>query len=231
MTLRDSMQQTIHYSAILLLIGMVFVLEGQPVASADTSLVETDCPRLVLDPTVTINLLAENTLTNQNHVPLFRAMSQLWLGRNVSEANATLIQAFKDLVGDTQTLTPEIADDQFKWQMRLWLRIYGMFNSYNGWFPGRLEPDTEAVFHELFWNYALAKSTVERADPRFIWFIQGSENHDLMDLSNAFLSLEFLQHVPQYANRPLRDGRNIGEHVNAWSFSALRWHRQRSRPC
>ncbi len=196
-------------------------------AMAGDLLVESDCPRFVLDTAVTVDVLAENTIAGQNRVPLFRAISQLWLGRDVTKANATLVQAFKHLCGDASHLTPEIADEIFKWQMRLWVRIHGLFNSRNGLFPGRLEPATEAMLRELFWNYAFAKSTVERADDRFVWFIQGSENHDLMDLSNAFLALEALEHWPQYDNRPLRDGHTISDHIKAWNAHYCRYADQR----
>jgi hypothetical protein len=51
--------------------------------------------------------------------------------------------------------------------------------------PYHEEAATEAVFHELFWNYAFAKSTVERADRRFDWFIQGSESQTNRRLEQA----------------------------------------------
>ncbi len=209
----------IDYRLLIIFFTGTFFVSGLPSISSaeDAPFIETDCPRLVLDATATVNALSINTLSQQNSHPLFKAISQLWLGKNIPGANVTLIREFKRLRGDVQTLTPELADDKFKWQMRIWLRIYGLFNSHNGWYPGRLEPATEMVFHELFWNYALAKSTVDRANQKFIWFIQGSENHDLMDLSNAFLALEALQKVPHYAERSLRDGHTVSEHVKAWT--------------
>ena len=101
--------------------------------------------------------------------------------------------------------------------MRLWVRIYYLFNRRDGQLPGRLEPETERLFHELFWNYAWSKSTVDRAGLRYVWFIQGSENHDLMDLSNAFLALQAIQNLPTYKHRPLRDGNTPADHVQAWT--------------
>jgi hypothetical protein len=50
------------------------------------------------------------------------------------------------------------------------------------------------------------KSTVERAQLKYIWAIQGSENHDMMDLSNAFLALQVLKDLPRYRERRLSDG-------------------------
>jgi hypothetical protein len=228
MFLQTCYRRIYFHVLITFFLGTFFVSGLPSITSAENAPpIETDCPRLVLDETATVSALSENTISQQNSHPLFKAISHLWLGKNIPEANVTLIQEFKRLRGEDQILTPEIADDKFKWQMRIWLRIYGLFNSHNGWFPGRLEPATESVFHELFWNYALAKSTVDRANQKFIWFIQGSENHDLMDLSNAFLALEALQKIPQYAKRRLRDEHTISEHVKAWTEYYCRYADER----
>lgn len=39
---------------------------------------------------------------------------------------------------------------------------------------------------ELFVKYGCYKSTVARTDLSKIWHIQSSENHDMMDLPNAY---------------------------------------------
>jgi hypothetical protein len=176
-----------------------------------------DCPRLQLDPQQGVNRLCQNTVAGANSVPLFQAISRLWLDHDLPQANQLIRQAYHDLFADAQRITPELADEKAKWQMRLWIRTHFLFNSRTGQFPGRLEPETERLMHELFWNYAFSKSTVDRAHPRYLWFIQGSENHDLMDLSNAFLALQAIQHLPEYKDRPLRDGNTATEHVHAWT--------------
>ncbi len=176
-----------------------------------------DCPRMTFDPQRTVDLLCERTMDGPGKVLLFEAMARLWLGREIPEANAMLRQAYDGLLDGAEAMTPELADKKAKWQMRLWVRTYQLFNGRTGWRRGRLEPQTERLFHELFWNYAWTKSTVDRADLRYVWFIQGSENHDLMDLSNAFLALQAIRDLPDYKDRPLRDGRNPGEHVDAWT--------------
>lgn len=176
-----------------------------------------DCPRLQLETQKGVDRLCQNTIAGANTVPLFQAMSRLWLDRELPEANRIIRQAYHDLLGDAPTMTPELADEKAKWQMRLWVRTYFLFNSRSGQSPGRLEPETERLMHELLWNYAFSKSTVNRAEPRYVWFIQGSENHDLMDLSNAFLALQAIQDLPEYRDRPLRDGKKAAEHVEAWT--------------
>ncbi len=177
----------------------------------------SDCPRVQLAAQEGVDQLCQNTIAGANTVPLFQAMARLWLGRELPSANLMLRQAYRDLLDDAPTMTPELADANAKWQMRLWVRTYFLFNSRCGWFPGRLDIETEHLMHELLWNYAFSKSTVERADLRYVWFIQGSENHDLMDLSNAFLALQAIQYLPQYKDRPLRDGNVAADHVRAWT--------------
>ena len=182
-------------------------------AGADWS----DCPRVKLVAEEGVDRLCRNTVAGASAVPLFQAMARLWLGRELPEANLMLRQAYRDLLDGASTMTPELADANAKWQMRLWVRTYFLFNSRGGRFRGRLDPQTERLMHELLWNYAFSKSTVQRADPRYVWFIQGSENHDLMDLSNAFLALQAIQYLPEYKDRPLRDGNTAADHVRAWT--------------
>ena len=177
----------------------------------------SDCPRVELAAEKGVDRLCQNTIAGRNRVPLFQAMARLWLGRELPEANLILRQAYGDLLKDAPEMTPELADANAKWQMRLWVRTYFLFNSRDGRFAGRLDLETERLMHELLWNYAFSKSTVERADPRYVWFIQGSENHDLMDLSNAFLALQAIQSLPEYKDRPLRDGHTAADHVRAWT--------------
>jgi len=113
-------------------------------------------------------------------------------------------------------MTPQSAV-KAKWAMRGWLRIYYMFNDKSEFFPGRLAPDVQKMLEELFWNYGCGKSTVARSQLKYIWVIQGSENHDMMDLSNAFLSLQAVKDLPEYKPRKLPDGHSAAEHVNSWT--------------
>jgi hypothetical protein len=73
------------------------------------------------------------------------------------------------------------------------------------------------MLEEMFWNYGCYKSTIKRSQLDYIWFIQGSENHDMMDLSNAFLALQAVEGLPEYKARKLPDGYTAAEHVKAWT--------------
>jgi hypothetical protein len=107
--------------------------------------------------------------------------------------------------------------------------LYSLFSEESEWFPSRLNRDLQRKIEDLLWSYALAKSTTARADLKYVWFIQGSENHDLMDLGNAFLALQALKGKSPYKEIPLQDGKFAKEHVEAWTAYFTEYARQRSR--
>jgi len=159
--------------------------------------------------------LCRRTLAAEENGHLQFALAGLWLDERVEEANERLRQAREVVLGEDAEMNPEAAV-RAKWAMRGWLRVYYLFGERSRFFPGRLEKDVQDSLEEMFWHYGYAKSTVERAQVKYIWAIQGSENHDMMDLSNAFLALQAVQDLPAYQNRKLRDGLTTPEHVGAW---------------
>ncbi|MFC1716131.1 hypothetical protein ACFL6S_20840 [Candidatus Poribacteria bacterium] len=175
--------------------------------------------------------LCEQTLQADRAGELQFALSALWLNHRVDEGNEQLRKAYREILDGTWLgaddlkalgpgqMTPERAGcETVKWKMRMWLRVYYLFHEKSEFFPGRLVPDVQSDIRELLWNYGAAKSTVERSNLEHIWWIQGSENHDMMDLSNAFLALQAIKDVPEYQNRKLPDGHTPAEHVAAWNM-------------
>ena len=159
--------------------------------------------------------LCRRTLAAEENGHLNFALAGLWLDERVEEANERLRQARQVVLGEDSEMNPEAAV-RAKWAMRGWLRVYYLFSAGSRFFPGRLTGDVQDSLEEMFWHYGYAKSTVERARLEYIWAIQGSENHDMMDLSNAFLALQAVQDLPSYQDRKLRDGLSAREHVAAW---------------
>ena len=143
------------------------------------------------------------------------AMAGLYTGEQIEAANQRLRNALKLYAGDDGKLTPKEAT-KIKWKMRGWLRVYYLFYDKSKFFPGRLEPETQAMMEEAFFQYGCGKSTVKRANLTNIWHIQGSENHDMMDLSSAYLALQAVAKLPAYKDRKLPDGHTPAEHVEAW---------------
>ena len=168
-------------------------------------------------------------------VDLHFAMASLWLGQRIPEGNqavrrayAKVLQGTREVPGGRQ-MTPALAYTQ-KWRlMRLWLRLYFFFADKGTVGPGRLDADARAKMLDLFWNYAAKTSTVHRARPQFVWHIQNSENHDMMDLSNAFLCVQALKNAPAYRDRKLPDGHTPQEHYDAWNPYYTLYCDQRAR--
>jgi len=174
-------------------------------------------------------LMAKALASPKSH-PLVYALAGLRTGRDVAAANERLREAWLAAAGPGGKMTPDLAGaEKVKWCMRGWLRIYYLFNTRSGFFPGRLERDVQAKLEEMFFNYGCRKSTVERARLRHIWFIQGSENHDMMDLSNAYLALQAVKGLAGYRNRRLPDGHTPAEHVAAWEAYYARYALERAR--
>jgi len=160
--------------------------------------------------------LCERTLQDEKAGHLQFGLAGLWLDRETDAANERLRQRFSEVIQDDQKMTPDVAT-RFKWAMRGWLRLYYLFHDHSDFFPGRLAADVQRNLEEMFWNYACAKSTLMRAKPEFVWLIQGSENHDMMDLSNAFLALQAVRRLPDFRDRKLPDGHTAEEHWQAWN--------------
>ncbi len=162
--------------------------------------------------------------------PLVYALAGLYTGKDIAGANKQILEAWATAAGPGKTMTPELAAaEPVKWCMRGWLRIYYLFNDKSAFFPGRLEKDVQAKLEEMFFMYGCHKSTIHRAQLANIWFIQGSENHDMMDLSNAYLALQAVQDLPLYKERKLPDGHMPAEHVRAWEAYYAQYALERAK--
>lgn len=150
-----------------------------------------------------------------NCSPCIYALAALYDGTDIQGANEKMLADWQQAVGEKGEMTTRGAVS-IKWRMRTWLRIYYLFHDKSAFFPGRLNKEVQAKMEEAFFLYGSGKSTLHRAEPEYIWFIQGSENHDLMDLSNAYLALQAVQNLPGYKDRKLPDGHTPAEHVKAW---------------
>jgi hypothetical protein len=154
--------------------------------------------------------------------PIYRGWARLYLNRDVREGNADIRAAYAEIlarVGNgAEELTPRIAGDEaVKWQLRNWVRIYFSFCDRSHVMPGRLEPETQHLIENLFWNYVCDRSYFERARSRLATDVHQSENHEMMHYSNALLALQALKDLPAYRDRLLPDGRAVAEHYEEWN--------------
>jgi hypothetical protein len=210
--------------AILSVLSLIVLIVSLAHGTARAGLTDAQCERVRDLHGEYGKELCRKTLANPESGRLQFALAALWLDERVTEGNEKLRELHaaalagnkeKD-IPPTKVMTPLHASG-VKWAMRGWLRVYYMFNDKSRFFPGRLAPDLQRMLEEMFWNYGCYKSTVERAQLKYIWFIQGSENHDMMDLSNAFLALQAIEDLREYKSRKLPDGHTAAEHVEAWT--------------
>lgn len=161
------------------------------------------------------------------YAPVY-AMAALYTGRDLPGGNNRLLDAWERLAGPDKQMTPEEAGHA-KWHMRGLLRVYYLFHDKSDFFPGRLEPAVQAKMEALFFKYGCCKSTVQRAQSSNVWHIQGSENHDMMDLSNAYLALQAVHTQPAYLDTTLPDGHTPQEHVAAWAHYYAQYALERAK--
>ncbi len=158
----------------------------------------------------------------KNTTPIYHGWARLYLNKDLKEANADIRQAYADILKETgkgaTEMTPEIAgDEDVKWQMRNWVRIYFEFGPGKGPRNGRLEPETLRLIENLFWNYVCNRSHLSRASGPAT-DVYGTENHEMQHYGNVLMALQALKNLPDYRDRPLpEDGRTVREHFEAWN--------------
>lgn len=184
--------------------------------------------------------LCRATIDDPEANPLQFAFAALWLNERTAEGNARLREWFATghrteeplelLLQQPDAYAEELATSirGLKWSARTWIRIYYLFNDESPYLPGRLERDVQEQLETLFWALANQKSSLERARLEYIWAIQGSENHDMMDLSNAFMILQVLKDHPRYREMRLRDGSLPAAHYEAWNRYYKAYCRERA---
>jgi dienelactone hydrolase len=154
--------------------------------------------------------------------PIYRGWARLYLGQNLQEGNADLRAAYADILKQTgkgaAEMTPEIAgNEEVKWQLRNWVRVYFEFGERGRTARGRLEPETNRLIENLFWNYACNRSHWARTT-RPASDVYGTENHEMMHYGNVLMALQALKDCPAYRDRALpEDGHTAREHFEAWN--------------
>lgn len=99
------------------------------------------------------------------------------------------------------------------------VRLYGLFNSRSGNYPGRLTPaaqrNMEAEFYKVV-SQTRFNDYRHAIDLDNVWTIPGSDNHIFAARSSSLFAAQFLKNSPDFANRPFEDGRKPAEHYEAW---------------
>lgn len=85
-------------------------------------------------------------------------------------------------------------------QTPLYVRFFNMFNGVDGRYPGRLEPETEALLLETLWDRNEVENDIALAR-QSTWWMQGSENHDLQAKASSLGSSTIFMDEPDFQNR------------------------------
>jgi hypothetical protein len=110
-----------------------------------------------------------------------------------------------------------------------YVRILYLFHARSPHFPGRLQPETEAVMKESLWLWVRGESRLADAGPEDQLLLLGTENHDLNRRPPCYLITAFLAVDPAYRDRKLDDGHTVAEHAAAHTAYFREWPGNRAR--
>lgn len=177
---------------------------------------------------------------------LYMGFAKLLLNRDLESANQHLQAAYARTlkesakvakVADASAMTPEIGGaERLKWQMRTWIRLHYLFGDRSAFYPGRMSAENQALIKDMFWCFLSAPHNqfdivdaqtgthLRRSDRRYASAIHGSENHDIMRLSNILMAAQALKDLPAYRDRKLPNGESLQERYDRWhTFYKHRW--------
>jgi hypothetical protein len=151
------------------------------------------------------------------------ALSLLYLNERVDEANARI-----------QELA--LTEEPFAYFGTVdYVRILALFNSRSPHYPGRLEPETEAVMKEALWQWAKAfeeywePSRQEAPEPEAaVWSVYASENHDLVRKGNNYIIFSLLAEDPDYSSLTCANGRTVAEYHQLYATYFKKWLQERA---
>lgn len=79
-------------------------------------------------------------------------------------------------------------------------RLYFWFSNTNGKYPGRMTPETEKLLLETLWERTKLKNDIHWAR-QSIWYLDGSENHDLNAKASSLVTSYIFMNEPGYKDR------------------------------
>jgi len=161
-------------------------------------------------------------------------LSALYLNEKVDEANARLLRRAKEYIATNPSpssrTSPE-APGNLPWtffSLSDYVRTLYLFHSKSRYFPGRLKPETEAAMKEALWLWVRGESRIADTGINNLFFLLGTENHDLNRRPNYYLITALLKDDPSYRDRKLADGYTVAEHAEAYTAFYREWPRRRA---
>ena len=125
------------------------------------------------------------------HEPIISAFAMLYLNQDLAQANQIIRE---DCVKMGAT------DPWSLLRTPIYCRLYFLFSSRVGEFPGRLESETEKLLLETIWERSKHKNDIHWAR-QSTWYLDGSENHDLNAKASNLVTSRIFMNEPEYKDR------------------------------
>jgi hypothetical protein len=140
-----------------------------------------------------LNKAATKTIdiNNIKEFDLVTIFAKLHLGIDLGSTNQELIS------------TLELSSTYNTWSLfatPMYIRMYFLFSSRIGEYPGRLSPEAEKKLLETLWLRTVDKNDINLAK-QSTWWMHGSENHDLNNKASSYLSSLIFMNEPEYKDR------------------------------
>jgi hypothetical protein len=137
-------------------------------------------------------LVMENLATRApRHFPLMRAFALLYLNKELDAANTLLLE------GLDQALAMHHWD---LFENTMICRLYYYFSKSAGKFKGRMSAEAERKLLEVLWERTHVKNDIHWAH-QSVWYLDGSENHDLSAKVANLVSSRIFMNEPDYRDR------------------------------
>lgn len=151
------------------------------------------------------------------------ALAAYWLNQQTASADAGLIDCLSNGLFQTS-----ITVEDFHWHAYLQERIYFLFSAQSDFFPGRMSPAAENAVLEMLWDWAAPNCKIGMADPAYINYHWGSENHHLQAWVSFWGAAQIFSNHPLYSTYTYADGSTPAEMAAAFDAYFKAWFRDRS---
>jgi len=153
------------------------------------------------------------------------ALAALYLNEKTDKANEAILRIHEEYpINPNRKRAPgDLEVQDFYWHINLLQRIYFLFHRGSEFFPGRLTPEAEAAFLDIFWNSARRHCKMAYANPERTWRIWGSENHGAMSWSRFWGTAHIRSRAPNYRECRYEDGSTPAQMAAAWDAFCKRY--------
>jgi hypothetical protein len=155
------------------------------------------------------------------------SMRAMELNEQINEANGALQELCQYHLDRPQTFFeihsfPGVCDGL--------ARLYKFYGRNGTRAPGRLSEETCLILERTMWEWLNQKAEIGDAEIEHsqTWWIENSENHHAQHFTTCWAFSQILKEVPEYRDRPFKDGHTPAEHGAAWTAYLREYLRQRA---